>query len=316
MVNPDILLLLQTLGDGLHPSSEALIHAGLRLGKERRVCGLLMADNPGEHALRLLRESGLDRAYICTDPAFRLFRAEEHCAALLGCVERLRPQSLLVGATPEGRTLAPMLAAKMGTGVTADCTSLGYTEDGLLLQTRPAFGGDVMADIITPDARPQIATLRYSVAAGGGGQTELEYIPARFAGLETALPQAEWMERIGKQAASGDVIVALGGGFTNREETEPFAEYASALGGQLMCSRALVERGWFDRGRQIGLSGQSISPRLLLCFGLSGSVQFMAGVGGAERICAVNLDEAAPIMRSADLPIVGDMHEVILRLNN
>jgi electron transfer flavoprotein alpha subunit len=254
---------------------------------------------------------GLEEVHLYLDERFRPFVAELHAAALLRCVEALRPDILLVGATPEGRCLAPLAAVPLETGVTADCTELAIDAEGLLLQTRPAFGGGLMARIITPEARPQIATVRYGVLRGGEAAGAARLLPARAGPLPPARTLAE--ELTGPSAADGgeaDCVLALGGGIRRREDIGLFQRMGESIGAELMCSRSLVERLWFPQSRQIGLSGRCIAPRLLITLGISGSVQFTAGIQGAKKICAINTDPNAPILRIADIPLICDLYQV------
>jgi electron transfer flavoprotein alpha subunit len=266
-------------------------------------------------ARRQLENCGLAEVRLYLNPAFHPFVPEQQAPALLHCVGELRPEILLLGATPEGRSLAPLAAVSLETGITADCTALALNAGGLLVQTRPAFGGGLMAEILTPQARPQMATLRYGIfphrAAGEGGSTRL--VPADPGPLPPAKTQAEALTApaAGEEAP---VVLALGGGVRAREDIEFFQNLSRVLGAELMSSRSLVERGWFPQSRQIGLSGRCVAPELLITLGIAGSVQFMAGIQGARRICALNTDPAAPILRIADIPLICDLYEAAARL--
>ena len=228
------------------------------------------------------------------------------------CVERVKPEILLFGATLEGRTLAPMIGAAFKTGVTADCTELSINSEGQLVQTRPAFGGRIMASILTRTARPQIATVRQGVfKAQPRASGDCAVIPCELPGelrprLQTGDDGAAPVLEQGRRP----VVVAVGGGLKDKADLVLFEQLAQKLDADLMCSRVLVERGFLPQGRQIGLSGSAISAELLLCFGISGSVQFLSGVKGVKRLCAVNEDREAEIMKNADYPVLGDLYGV------
>lgn len=308
-----LLFTLQQQGGGIHPISLELASAARRLAREGDMesAGLLITGKLSEKSRAELGRLGLGAVYIYEDPCYAPFVAEYHCAALLHCAGLLKPEILLVGATPEGRILAPLAAIPLDTGVTADCTELAI-EDGLLVQTRPAFGGGIMARIATPAARPQIATVRYGMLCGPDATPEAEtpLIISRAAPLPESKLRAKIIEEVFTEEDSAESILALGAGVRAREDIDLFRRVCAAASMKLMCSRSLVERGWFPRSSQIGLSGRSVSPSLLVTLGISGSVQFMAGIRGAHRIIAVNTDSDAPILRAADIPLAGDLYKI------
>jgi electron transfer flavoprotein alpha subunit len=307
-----ILVLLQPYAGGVHPISLELAGTARRLAAEGglKTAGAFIAGELTAAARTQLTGCGLEEVRLYLDDRFRFFIPEQYAAALLHCVDALRPGILLVGATPEGRCLAPLAAVPLETGVTADCTELALDAGGLLVQTRPAFGGGLMARIITPDARPQIATVRYGIFRGGekGGSARL--VPSDTGPLPAARASVEELTSPSAGGEGAGCVLALGGGLRVREDIGLFEKMGRAIGADLMCSRNLVERGWFPQNRQIGLSGRCVAPRLLITLGISGSVQFMAGIQGAEKICAVNTDPLAPILRVADLPLICDIYRI------
>ncbi len=313
MDNGIILALLQQANGALHPVSVEIAAAACELAAQsgRKACGVLLAESWDAALESRLKAYGLNTIYVYADTRFDSFIAEEQADALVSCIRKLQPDILLAGATPEGRMLAAMAAAALKTGVTADCTALSFREDGLLLQTRPAFGGSVMAQIVTPEARPQIATLRYGVSnAAETSKTKIILMPVPENAQEESGGHAEWLDRLSPQGNVERIVIAVGGGLISKDDLVLFERLAENCGAALMGSRALVERGWLPRSRQIGLSGQRTHADLLITFGISGSVQFMAGIQGIKRLCAVNIDENAPIMKAADVPIVGDMNAI------
>jgi len=310
-----VLALLQSQGGMLHPDSQAVAATAAALCRDKgwEADGVIMADGLGEALEHQLRASALERIYVYTNARFASFIAQEHLRALLDLIQKIKPGILLAPATPEGRALASMAASALKTGVTADCTALSIRADGLLLQTRPAFGGNVMANILTPSARPQIATLRYaSVPQQAVPTVDTAIIPIDFGAelAEERFVRAEWADVFVPRAGEIDTIIALGAGLAAREDVALFEQIARKNDAALLCSRALVERGWFPRSRQIGLSGSRIDARLLVTFGISGSVQFMAGIRNIRKLIAINTDENAPIMKVADIPLAGDLYEI------
>ena len=204
----------------------------------------------------------------------------------------------------------------MKTGLTADCTVLEMNENSDLSQIRPAFGGNIMAHIKTPNHRPQMATVRYKVmsapqrADAPGG----EIVPLSCAGLDLS-SGVEVLRVVRKEPEqfieSADVLVAAGRGIKKEEDLALLQELADLLGGQLACTRPLAERGWMDARRQIGLSGRTVRPKLIITAGISGSVQFAAGMNNADLIVSINSDPHAPIFKVAHIGIVGDLYEII-----
>lgn len=307
----DILVFLQTDEKGMiHPASLELAAQAAELAKRANVqaigCVAVLAANQRLHKMRenggispmnglrltlahQLQASGLAQTDVCLLQGVLSSAVPEEAwlAAALACCANRHPGSFLVAATLEGRALAPALGAKLQTGVTADCTSLSLLPDGTLLQTRPALGGSTMAEIVTPSARPQIATVRRGALEG------------------SVTPQG---------TDSNTIFLAVGGGFQSKDDVLRLQTFAKEQGFHFGCSRALVERGWLPQSCQIGLSGQSIAPSLLLCFGISGSVQFLAGIHAAKHVLAVNLDEHAPILCRADIPIVSDCNAILQAL--
>lgn len=294
------------------------------LGKARALLGArkepVRAVVAGENALDCARELchwGADEVLLYDSPEFSVFRADAYADALEDAILAYKPAAVLVGATALGRSLAPRVAARLKTGLTADCTGLELREDGGLVQTRPAFGGDIMAQIVTPRTRPQFATVRYRVMEAlprtdePTGQVVLRAIPpirsqARM--LESQpIPPA-------RSISEADILVAAGRGVRKETDLQMLRELATLLGGELAVSRPLVERGWETNARQIGLSGRAVRPRLLITCGISGAVQFTAAMSGAQRVVAINTDPEASIFRRADIAVVADLYEVVPRL--
>lgn len=304
------LIYLQEGSGGLHPVCGQLAAKAGELARE--TAGVLVCEALTPALEQALGHMGLDRVYLYTDPGAGLFCQEVHRAAVTDCVRRTAPEILLFGATLEGRSLAPVVGAAFETGVTADCTELSLNDEGQLVQTRPAFGGRIMASILTKTARPQIATVRQGVFEARdcpGGRCEI--IACELPGaLQTRLEIRDDGQTQPASQERRPVVVAVGGGLKDRADLALFEQLAERLDADLMCSRVLVERGWLPQSRQIGLSGNAVSSQLLLCFGISGSVQFLSGIKGVKCLCAVNEDRDAEIMKNADYPVLGDLYAV------
>jgi electron transfer flavoprotein alpha subunit len=311
-----VMVLLQPYRERVHPLSLELAAAARLLAAQGRLktAGVFISRELTGGARSELSACGLDELYLYQDERFSPFVPELHTAALLQCIEALHPAILLVGATLEGRSIAPQIAVALETGVSADCTELTLDADGLLVQTRPAFGGDLMAQIFTYQARPQIATVRYGIFRDRVNTEAVEkstrLIPASAYTLPLARTCIEELTVPSFEEKESACVLAIGGGVRTREDIELFRRMSESIGGKLMCSRSLVERGWLPQSVQIGISGCCIAPRLLIAMGISGSVQFMAGIQGAKSICAVNTDPHAPILRIADLPLVCDLYHL------
>lgn len=245
------------------------------------------------------------------------YTPELYTELMTECIRELMPSIVLIGGTYEGRALAPGLAVEFGTGLTADCTSLCIGEDGNLVQTRPAFGGNVMANIVTQVSRPQFATVRPKVMEQVEPCFEMktEYITKAVDRTSqtvkiTNIEQAPYSESIVEQ----DILVVAGRGVKKKEDLEMLRELAGLLGGKLASSRALVEKGWMSPKEQIGLSGNTVSPRYMITCGVSGTVQFMAGMKNTKNIIAINNDPDARIFEIAHYPICGDLYEIVPEL--
>ena len=266
-----------------------------------------------------LRHNGVDKIFVYDHPEFSDFRIEPYTAAFCDFIEKEKPSSILVGATNLGRQLAPRVAARCRTGLTADCTVLGMKENTDLIQIRPAFGGNIMAQIVTPNTRPQFCTARYKVFS--------EPKPTEEASGEiVAMPVTEEMVRTGVKVlrtvekpkdidiAEAEVIVAVGRGASSAAMLEQAKELADLLGGVVACTRPLVESNVFDSKHQIGLSGRTVKPKLIITLGISGAVQFAAGMKSSDCIVAINTDAAAPIFDIAHYCIVGDATLIVPKL--
>ena len=259
---------------------------------------------------------GVDKVFTYDHPELADFRIEPYTAAFCHFIESVKPSSILVGATNLGRQLAPRVAARCRTGLTADCTQLEMKENTDLVQIRPAFGGNIMARILTPNTRPQFCTVRYKVFsepvpsdAPAGQIVPMDVSEAMLASGILVLSSTNKPKVV--DIAEAEVIVAVGRGASSEAMRQSATELAELLGGVVACTRPLAEGNLFEARRQIGLSGRTVKPKLILCLGISGAVQFAAGMKSSDCIVAINTDEAAPIFDIAHYCIVGDVNQIV-----
>ncbi|UCE55188.1 MAG: electron transfer flavoprotein subunit alpha/FixB family protein, partial [Desulfobacterales bacterium] len=223
-------------------------------------------------------------------------------------------------ATTNGRDLAPRVAARMCLGLTADCTGLGIDEQGQLIQTRPAFGGNIMATIISPYTRPQTATVRPNVfmatEADPSRPVNIEEVPVTLtkANIRTRLIEEIRLESEDERIEEAKIIVSAGRGCQDPINLDMVRELARKLGGVLAGSRAIVELGWIPYSLQVGQSGTTVGPDLYIALGISGAVQHVVGMSSSKKIIAINKDPDAPIFKIADLGIVGDALVILPKL--
>ena len=305
-----------------HPVAFELIGKGRELADRRgaALSAILIGDELGR-AVAALRRSPVDRIYVMEHASLGRYRSEPYAAALAELVEQERPEILLCGATAVGRSFFPRVAATVKTGLTADCTGLEIDEEeGLLLQTRPAFGGNIMATIICRRHRPQMATVRPKVLPPLEPGRERDVQVVRFTPSATALDcPVEVLEAWDEQAdtariTEADIIVSGGRGVGSPEGFRAINELAQALGGAVGASRAVVDAGWMPYAHQVGQTGKTVQPRVYIACGISGAVQHLVGMQRAGTIIAVNRDANAPIFEVADFGLVGDLHVIVPRL--
>ncbi len=274
---------------------------------------------------------GADTVWVADDEIFAPFRTLPHTAALVGLIEQQKPQIVLFGATPVGRDFAPRVSSALHSGLTADCTELvigdhkdaksGREYTDLLYQIRPAFGGNIIATIVNPDHRPQMATVREGVmrkepqaTPAAGEVREFDWRPmVKDTDLAVRIVERHIEERkIDIKGAS--IIVAGGYGLGSKENFRLVHELAEVLGAEVGASRAAVDAGFTEHERQIGQTGVTVRPKLYIACGISGQIQHTAGMDGSAMIVSINTDPAAPICKIADYAITGDVNEVIPKM--
>ena len=272
-----------------------------------------------ENNVKELLSYGVDKVFVYDNEALKDFDIETYANCFEDFINTNKPSSILVGATNVGRSLAPRVAARFHTGLTADCTKLEMKENTDLVQIRPAFGGNIMAQIITPNNRPQFATVRYKVFSAPekvdnptGVVVNVEIKDEWLKTNTTILNVVEKPKEL--DISESEVIVAVGRGLKSVDDLKMVNELAELLNANVACSRPMVESGIFDSKHQIGLSGKTVKPKLIITLGISGAVQFAAGMKTSETIIAINQDSNAPIFDVAHYGIVGDMYEIVPEL--
>lgn len=319
----DILVFAEFSGNRLHPVSLELIGKARTLAKAVpgfKVRAVLVGNGVSACAEEL-RHYGVAEIAVYDDPSLSYFRADAYAACVEDYIRSCRPSVVLVGATALGRSLAPRIATRFHTGLTADCTKLELRENTDLVQIRPAFGGNIMAQIVTPNTRPQFATVRYKVMdapireAAAAGNVLARRLPAGVkasrANLVSAFPVPPR-----KTISDAEILVVGGRGLRKESDLSLVQELAELLGGDWAVTRPLVEKGWAGNDRQIGLSGRTVRPRLIITCGVSGAIQFTACMNASEHIVAINTDRTAPIFETAHVAIVGDLYDTIPVLIN
>jgi len=300
-----------------------LLSVGADLAKIRGVelCTVVI----GDKMEALCQESfayGAAKVYLIDDPVFHYYRTEAYYKAICYLIEKFKPEIVLVGATGLGRDVAGAVATQLKTGLTADCTGLAIDDRGFLLQTRPAFGGNIMATILTERNRPQMATVRPHVMSmpekdtSRKGEIIREAVPVKEEDIAVKVLEIIEGGKEGVDVAAADVIVSGGRGMCAPENFNILQELADELGGVVGCSRAAVEAGWMPVERQVGQTGKTVRPKIYVACGISGAIQHLVGMQTSDVIIAINTDRHAPIFEVATYGIVGDVFKVIPAITN
>lgn len=306
--------------DGIHRVTYELLGKAKELAKKIKhpVYVLLIGNNVESKAKKLLTY-GADKVFVYDNPALAEFKIEPYTAVFCDFIDKIKPSSVLVGATNLGRQLAPRVAARCATGLTADCTVLEMKDNTDLVQIRPAFGGNIMAQIVSTDTRPQFCTVRYKVFSeplpdknSSGEIVNMTIEEEKLTSVIEILSTKAKPKDV--DISEADVVVAVGRGAMSESMLKNAAELAELLGGVVACSRPLAEANIFDPKQQIGLSGRTVNAKFIVCLGISGAVQFAAGMKSSECIVAINNDKTAPIFDVAHYAIVGDVSEIVPRL--
>ncbi len=301
------------------PVSFELLGIGRKLADQRKVKLSVVAigGKVADYADALIA-GGADRVLVVEHPQLEQFREDVYAAVLEQVIGEQKPEIVLAGATAIGRSVIPYVATSVDAGLTADCTKLEIREsDGMLLQTRPAFGGNIMATIECPHTRPQMATVRPKVMAPAEpdpsrtGEVIILQMPehriqSRIEVVETVINNEDQVN-----IQEVETLVAGGRGLDTEKGFALIRELAEELGGAVAASRAAVDSGWIPYPHQVGQTGKTVSPRIYIACGISGAIQHMVGMQSAEIIVAINRDPSAPIFNIATYGVVGDLYEVV-----
>ncbi|MCX8027764.1 MAG: electron transfer flavoprotein subunit alpha [Thermodesulfovibrionales bacterium] len=297
--------------------SYELLGEGRKLAKQlnTELSAVLFGSSESE-AMELIRW-GADKVYWCDDPIFKTFNDEPYKEQLVNLVRQYKPEIILCGATPIGRSFIPRVAARLRTGLTADCTALEIDkETGNLIQIRPAFGGNIMASILCPNHRPQMATVRPRVMKRGvydanrSGEI-IKIIPTGLSSRTKVLESQKEPSHCKVNLQEAEIIVSGGRGLGNAKGFEIIEELASLLGGSVGASRAAVDEGWIKYSHQVGQTGKTVCPKIYIACGISGAVQHLVGMSSSDIIIAINKNPDAPIFNVANYGIVGDLYEIL-----
>ncbi len=279
----------------------------------------VLIGHPVKHLAQELIAYGADDVFVADDTSLKDFNDQSYTDIMASLVEKQKPEIILLGATMYGRSFAPRVAARLRTGLTADCTGLSIDlETKLLEQTRPAFGGNLMATIICPYYRPQMATVRPGVFAtlpqDETRTGQIHELPVKKNPVDVETIARVLHEEQGVSIADAEVIVAAGRGINSPKNVQLVKELAELMGAAVGASRAVVDLGWLPYSQQIGQTGKTVGPKLYIAVGVSGAIQHLAGMSSAQTIVAINSDSDAPIFKVAHYALVGDCSELLPEL--
>ena len=334
-MSKDIFVIVEQRDGKIQHVGIELIGESTKLAKDlgQKVVAVLLGHNIAGSAQQLI-EFGADKVLIVDHPMLAEYVTEPYTKAVTQIIKDYDPEIVMFGATSMGRDVAPRVAGRVHTGLTADCTKLDIGEatkrfadgttkkyEGQLLMTRPAFGGNIMATIVCTEYRPQMATVRPGVMPAlepdksRTGEIETVQVDFTDADMNVELVEVRKETRKIVDVTQAKVLVSGGRGIGGPEAFEAeLRPVANLLGGEISSSRACVEAGWIPQERQVGQTGKTVRPNLYMACGISGAIQHLAGMSEAELIIAINKNEAAPIFGVADLGIVNDLHKVLPKL--
>ncbi|AGT43748.1 electron transfer flavoprotein subunit alpha/FixB family protein [Treponema pedis] len=315
----NIWVFIESEGGKVKSVSYELLNIARKLADEKK-CELV-AVAVGKNIEKAAKDAicyGADSAIIVEGDEYEIYSTDAYTHAMSELIKKYKPETLMIGATHNGRDMGPRVACRLQTGLTADCTEISIDkETGTVIWTRPTFGGNLMACILCPDHRPQMGTVRHGVFKkppydeSRTGNIVKEEIHVSKDDIRTRI--IEHVEEItdGVSLDEAEIIVSGGRGVGSQENFALIEELAEVLGGRVGCSRAVVDAGWRPQAQQVGQSGKTVAPKLYFAIGISGAIQHLAGISASDVIVAVNKDEEAPIFGMADFGIVGDLHEVV-----
>ena len=315
----DVWVFAEQRAGKLMSVSIELLGEGRKLASEIgcKLCAILCGENV-DGLITELFEYGADKVYYANAPELKTYNTDAYTSVIYQAILRFKPEVVLMGATHIGRDIGPCLAVRCETGLTADCTKLDIDPNGKkLMQTRPAFGGNLMATIVCPNHRPQMSTVRPGVmdkpVRQAGRTGERIDLPVSFKDGEIRMQVLEIVKAMKELVSLTDakVIVSGGAGLGNPEGFGLIKQLADRLGGVVGSSRAAVDSGWIDHSHQVGQTGTTVKPTLYIACGISGAIQHLAGMQTSDYIVAINKNANAPIFEVADYGIVGDLYKVI-----
>lgn len=315
----DLWVFIETNEDGTAKNvGLELLNPGKTLaGKQSGSLVAVVIGNNVASAIEAASEHGADKVIVVEGEEYAKYTTDAYTNALVALVEKYGPKSMMIGSTNNGRDLGPRVSCRLNTGLTADCTSLDYSEEkDIILWTRPAFGGNLMATIICPDHRPEIGTIRPGVfkknPVGGNAEVIREDIHISADQIRTQV--LEIINEMGAEKVDlegAEIIVSGGRGVGSAEGFETIRALAKELGATVGASRAAVDAGWIPHAHQVGQTGKTVAPKLYIACGISGAIQHLAGISGADCVVAVNKDPEAPIFDRADYGVVGNLFDVL-----
>jgi len=318
-----IWVFVQHDGSGVHHVSLELVGEGRKLADQLGThLSCMVMGNTVDPYIDELSYYDIDRFYIVENPVLERYRTRPYIDAAVALIKKYKPEIVLIGATSTGRDFGGGLATELRTGLTADCTGLDIeTDTRSLLQTRPAFGGNIMATIKSSNHRPQMATVRPKVFAmplrGGKRAIETIRVQVPFSEKKQKARILEWIpSKEGVNLADANVIVSGGRGIGKPENFALLQELAELLDGAVGASRAVVDAGWIDYSHQVGQTGRTVRPKIYIACGISGAVQHLAGMKTSDVIIAINKDPDAPIFKIATYGFVGDVLDIVPKLIN
>ena len=318
----NVLVVIEQRENVIQTVSLELLGKATEIAKDydTKVSALLLGSKV-EGLIDTLAHYGADEVIVVDDEALAVYTTEPYTKAAYEAIKAADPIVVLFGATSIGRDLAPRVSARIHTGLTADCTGLAVAEDTkLLLMTRPAFGGNIMATIVCKDFRPQMSTVRPGVMKKNEPDETKEAVINRFKvefnDADKLVQVVQVIKEAKKQVKIEDakILVSAGRGMGGKENLDILYELAEIIGVEVSGSRATIDAGWLDKARQVGQTGKTVRPDLYIACGISGAIQHIAGMEDAEFIVAINKNPEAPIFKYADVGIVGDVHKVLPEL--
>lgn len=319
----DFLIFVEQERGDIHPVAYELIGEARKMAAKvgyKVNCIIVGGKGTLENAGKLLNY-GVNKVFVYEHEALEGFRADCYTDVVADCIASVKPSSVLVGATALGRSLAPRLSTRFHTGLTADCTTLDIKTNTDMVQIRPAFGGNIMAQIAITRSRPQFATVRYRVMDRAArlekpeGEIIICPVSEDMVKSRIEILSSEVIDRQ-KSLEEEEILVVAGRGVRSAKDVEMCRALADALGGQLAFTRPMVENGFGDTAHQIGLSGRTVRPKLIITCGVSGAIQFTSCMTGSECIVAINNDPEAQIFKVAHYCIVDNLYEVVPRLTS